>query len=150
MQQSLRSWRYGMENRLHLFHGRGILWGYKKDTFFYWIHFIRSLFLFFLNFSWIFFLNRMFIGHCWLMHNDWKLLKMSHWNFPILALSNNFGDLSGNTFGRFEKVAKMDTLLGVPHFWHFKLILVHSKLLNATFSVIFKHYVMVDSRKKKK
>ena len=51
----------------------------------------------------------------------WKLLKMSHLNFWILAISTNFCpikiDLSGNTVwpqaSGFQKLAKMD------HFWHF-------------------------------
>ena len=54
-------------------------------------------------------------------HIVWKLLKMSHLNFWILAFSTNFcpikNDLSGNTVWPqalgFQKVAKMD------HFWHF-------------------------------
>ena len=54
-------------------------------------------------------------------HSVWKLLKMSHLNFWILAFSTNFcpikTDLSGNTVwpqaSGFQKLAKMD------HFWHF-------------------------------
>ena len=54
-------------------------------------------------------------------HIIWKLLKMSHLNFWILAFSTNFcpikTDLSGNTVwpqaSDFQKLAKMD------HFWHF-------------------------------
>ena len=55
------------------------------------------------------------------LKNVWKLLKMSHLNFWILAFSANFcpikTDLSGNTVwpqaSGFQKLAKMD------HFWHF-------------------------------
>ena len=55
------------------------------------------------------------------LHIVWKLLKMSHLNFSILAFSTNFcpieTDLSGNTVWPqapgFQKLAKMD------HFWHF-------------------------------
>ena len=51
----------------------------------------------------------------------WKLLKMSHLNFWILAFSTNFChieiDRSGNTVwlqaSGFQKLAKLD------HFWHF-------------------------------
>ena len=54
-------------------------------------------------------------------HIVWKLLKMSHLNYLILAFSTNFcpikTDLSGNTVwpqaSGFQKLAKMD------HFWHF-------------------------------
>ena len=54
-------------------------------------------------------------------HIVWKLLKMSHLNFWILAFSTNFcpikTDLPGNTVWQqasgFQKLAKMD------HFWHF-------------------------------
>ena len=54
-------------------------------------------------------------------HNVWKLLKISHLNFLILALSTNFcpikTDLSGNTVWQqdsaFQKLFKMD------NFWHF-------------------------------
>ena len=53
---------------------------------------------------------------CETVHIVWKLLKMSHLNFWILAFSTNFcpikTDLSGNTVWpqgtRFQKVAKMD------------------------------------------
>ena len=56
--------------------------------------------------------------HC---YNVWKLLKMSHLNFGILAFFANFWpiktDLSGNTVWPqalgFQKLAKMD------NFWHF-------------------------------
>ena len=56
-----------------------------------------------------------------LEHSVWKLLKMSHLNFWILAFSSNFCplkiDLSGNTVwpqaSGFQKLAKMH------HFWHF-------------------------------
>ena len=54
-------------------------------------------------------------------HSGWKLLKMSHLKFLILAFSTNFcsikSDLSGNTVWPqalgFQKLAKID------HFWHF-------------------------------
>ena len=56
-----------------------------------------------------------------LQHIVWKLLKMSHLKFLILAFSANFcpitSDLSGNTVwsqvSGFQKLAKID------HFWHF-------------------------------
>ena len=59
----------------------------------------------------------------------WKLLKMSHLNFWILAFSTNFcpikTDLSGNTVWPLasgcQKLAKID------HFSHFHLTFVHSK-----------------------
>ena len=52
-------------------------------------------------------------------HIVWKLLKMSHLNFWILAFSTNFcpikTDLSGNTVwpqaSGFQKLAKMDHFL---------------------------------------
>ena len=55
------------------------------------------------------------------LHIVWKLLKMSHLNFLILAFSTNFcpikTDLSGNTVwpqaSGFQKSAKMD------HVWNF-------------------------------
>ena len=54
-------------------------------------------------------------------HSVWKLLKMSHLNFLILAFATNFcpikTDLSGNTVwpqaSGFQKFTKRD------HFWHF-------------------------------
>ena len=54
-------------------------------------------------------------------HIVWKLLKMSHYTFWVLAFFTNFcsieSDLSGNTVwpqaSGFEKLAKMD------NFWHF-------------------------------
>ena len=63
------------------------------------------------------------------MHIVWKLLKMSHLNFWILAFSSMFclikTDLSGNTVwpraSGFQKLAKMD------HLRHFSLTFVHSK-----------------------
>ena len=62
-------------------------------------------------------------------HIVWKILKMSHLNFSILAFSINFCpikiDLSGNTVwphaSGFQKLVKMD------HFWHFQLTFVHSQ-----------------------
>ena len=56
-----------------------------------------------------------------ILHIVWKLLKMSHSNFWILAFSTNFcpikGELSGNTVwpqaSDFQKLAK------IYHFWHF-------------------------------
>ena len=62
-------------------------------------------------------------------HIVWKLLKMSHLNFWILAFSTIFcpikTDMSGNTVwpqaSGFQKLAKMDD------FWHFLLTFVHSK-----------------------
>ena len=57
------------------------------------------------------------------MHIVWKLLKMSHLNFWILAFFTNIcspikTDLSGNTIwpqaSGFQKLAKM-----MNHFWHF-------------------------------
>ena len=55
------------------------------------------------------------------LHIVWKLVKMSHLKFWILAFSTTFclikTDLSGNTVwpqaSGFQKLAKMD------HFWHF-------------------------------
>ena len=63
------------------------------------------------------------------MHIVWKLLKMSHLNFWILAFSSMFclikTDLSGNTVwpraSGFQKLAKM------VHLRHFSLTFVHSK-----------------------
>ena len=54
-------------------------------------------------------------------HIVWKLLKMSHLNFLILAILANFcpikSDLSGNTVwpqaSDFQKLPKMD------NYWHF-------------------------------
>ena len=54
-------------------------------------------------------------------HSVWKLPKMSHLNFSILAFSTIFcsikSDMSGNTAwpqaSDFQKLAKMD------QFWHF-------------------------------
>ena len=62
-------------------------------------------------------------------HIVWKLLKMSHYTFWVLAFFTNFcsieSDLSGNTVwpqaSGFEKLAKMD------NFWHFQFTFVHSK-----------------------
>ena len=62
-------------------------------------------------------------------HIVWKLLKMSHLNFSILAFSTNFWpikiDLSGNTVwpqaSGFQKLTKID------HVWPFWLTFVHSK-----------------------
>ena len=59
----------------------------------------------------------------------WKLLKMSHFNFWIMAFPTIFcpikTDLSGNTVwpqaSSFQKLVKMD------HFWHFELTFVQSK-----------------------
>ena len=56
------------------------------------------------------------------VHIVWKLLKMSHLSFWILAFSINIcpskTDLSGNTVwpeaSGFQKIVKMD------YFWHFK------------------------------
>ena len=55
------------------------------------------------------------------LHSVWKLLKLSHLNFWILAFSTNFcpikTDLSGSTVWPealgFQEIVKMD------HFWHF-------------------------------
>ena len=55
-------------------------------------------------------------GHFWCWHIVWKLLKMSHLNFWIVAFSTNFcpinSDLSGNTawplISEFQKIAKID------------------------------------------
>ena len=60
-------------------------------------------------------------GNFLVVHIVWKLLKMSHFNFWILAFSTNFcpikTDLSSNTVWPqalgFQKLAKMH------HFWHF-------------------------------
>ena len=62
-------------------------------------------------------------------HLVWKLLKMLHLNFWILAFFTNFypikTDLSGNTVrpqtSGFQKIAQMN------HFWHIPLTFVHSK-----------------------
>ena len=53
---------------------------------------------------------------CWYLHIVWKLLKMSHLNFWILAFSTNFcpiiTDLSGNTVWpqalSFQKLTKLN------------------------------------------
>ena len=63
------------------------------------------------------------------IHIVWKLLKMSHLNFWILAFSTNFCPIKPNLSGYtvwpqvsgYQKLAKMD------HFWYFQLTFVHSK-----------------------
>ena len=63
-------------------------------------------------------------------HNVWKLLKISHLNFSILAFSTNFCpiwiDLSGYTVWQqasgFQKLAKLTI------FWHFWWTFVLSKM----------------------
>ena len=82
-------------------------------------------------------------------HIVWKWLKMSHFNFSILAFSTNFwcpikADLSGNTVwpqaSGFQKIAKL-TIFGI--FW---LTFVHSKCWMRFFSVIFKHREWVEEQ----
>ena len=63
------------------------------------------------------------------VHIVWKLLKISHLNFSILAFSTIFcpikTDLSGNTVG--PQASVFQTLAKLDHFWHFQLTFVHSK-----------------------